>query len=314
MARARIRIIQAANIMKLGAAYLCSLALRRPVMWGLPAAASIEPANYCNLACPHCPTGSGMLKKDRRLLSLDDFRHIVDDLSPALCYLNLYFQGEPLLNGRIAEMAGYAEQRGIRCCISTNAQLLDENLARSLKEAQLSRLIASIDGPDEESYRQYRRGGSFAKAVAGLRAAADAGLNVTLQCLLLSSTEGRQDEVRRLAESCGVKKVEFKTAQLYSPLLMPRDETLSRYRRTPDGGIELKKKLRRRCLRLWQGAVIAADGSVLPCCYDKAAEHPFGNILEQSIRQIWHSEQAHSFRLRILKERETVGICRNCNE
>ena len=45
-----------------------------------PISASIEPANYCNLSCPHCPTGRRLIEKTDKRLTFNDFKEYLDKL------------------------------------------------------------------------------------------------------------------------------------------------------------------------------------------------------------------------------------------
>ena len=76
----------------------------------------------------------------------------------------------------------------------------------------------------------------------------------------------------------------------------------------------MKAAMHNRCVRLWDRSVITWDGVVVPCCFDKDADHPLGNIGEDSFADIWQSENYHGFRRRILDDRRSVDMCRNCTE
>lgn len=308
---------RAANVIKTGIGYLLSTILHRGIRLGMPLSASIEPANYCNLHCAQCPTGLGMITKKASLLSLENLRKSIDALSPELIYLNLYFQGEPTLNKELPEMVRYATEKGVMTSVSTNGHFLSPDVCKSLKEAKLDKLIVSLDGADEESYNKYRQGGDFNKVIEGIANAVKAGLKVELQCLLLSSTENRIDEVRNLGKGLGVWKTTFKTAQFYTKdALMPVDERNSRYRK---GTLTIKKRLHNRCWRAVSGIVITTDGEVLPCCFDKDCTHSYGNLFKAGITKealcgILHSQKASDFINNVFKNRKRYKICTNCTE
>ncbi len=304
--------IRLLNACKTYGSWVIASTTKKPIYCGAPVAASIEPANFCNLRCPQCPTGMGMSKRHPKLLSIEDFRHIIKQLLPELMYLNLYFQGEPFLNNKLTEMVEIAGLEGIFCSISTNGQIFDAQTAQKLKKANLGKLIVSVDGADEESYLKYRVGGSFDKVINCLKTAVSADLPVELQCLLLESTEKQIQQIKELARKCGVKKVVFKTAQLYSDKLAPTNEKLSRYKRNDKGELVINHKLHNCCRRLWESVVISTDGEVLPCCFDKGCNYSFGNIFKEDIRDIMHGEKARKFRQAVLTNRKGLDICRNC--
>ena len=295
----------------------------------LPVFVSVEPANFCQLSCPECPVGrrhgeSGQ-KGARRLMSVEDFRWIVDKVSPYVHTMQLFWQGEPLLNDRLPEMIRIAREAGIYTIVSTNAQRLDEPTALALAKAGLNRIIVSMDGWTQASYEQYRRGGSVEQtkqAVRWLREAkrqTGARMLIELQCLYLKTNEHEWSLFRREYRRLGADKLTMKTAQIYdyqngSPL-MPTDTRYARYKwNAHTRTYELKRRLRNRCYRLWSGCVIDVQGNVLPCCYDKQQAFVLGNILnpDTSLADIWHNKKAADFRQTILQRRASIAMCTNC--
>lgn len=304
------------NIVKNAFSYAISSFFHRYTGYGMPFTASIEPANYCNLRCRQCPTGLGMITKERELLTLSNFKRILDAMLPELMYVNLFFQGEPLLNNDIPEMVEYATNHGVATCISTNGHFLSTQMTNRLKKAGLDKLIVSIDGADSESYSKYRQGGRFETVIQGIKNAVKSGIDVELQCLLLSTTEHRMDEIQKTGRELGVKKVIFKTAQFYSiDSLMPENNSLSRYKKD---SLELKNGIKNRCWRIISSVVINTTGEVLPCCYDKDCTYSFGNLLhntnKNAFRGIWDSQKAFEFKNKVFSNRASIKICTNCTE
>ena len=297
----------------------------------LPTFVSIESAHTCQLTCPDCALGAGQTAKGG-IMPLPTFEHILNQLAPSVHTMQFYFQGEPLLNPDLPKMIALAHKRHIYTIVSTNAQALTPLLAQQLTEAGLNRIIVSIDGFSQESYEQYRKGGSLHKALDGLQYLHDAQRGrqpwIELQVLRLRSNENEWDFVRRHYRSMGANSLTFKTAQFFdfeqgNPL-MPSNPKYCRYEQQADGHYHLKHSrngapstihypLSTPCHRLWTGCVITTTGEVLPCCYDKQSRYSFGNILQQDIQTIYHSDKAQSFRQRVLKG-NTIDICRNCGE
>jgi len=65
---------------------------------------------------------------------------------------------------------------------------------------------------------------------------------------------------------------------------------------------------------MWAGCVMTWDGTIVPCCFDKDAQHPLGEIKTRSFMETWTSNEYKDFRQRILNEREQITICKNCTE
>ena len=313
------------NLIGIGLSYTVSRVTGDVVHWGKPVSVSLEPVNRCNLGCTECPAGRHTLTRPRGTMSQALFNSALDQLLPELAYATLYFQGEPYLHPGFTEMAREAGKRGLYTASSTNGHFLDAESARETVHSGLDRLIVSIDGYDQESYAAYRAGGSLAKVVGGIKALAEAKRNmrsrkpyIVAQCLLLSTTQDRQEEVRKLAREAGADRVEFKTAQFCDfengHPLMP-EERYSRYRKDArTGRYVIKNPLRNGCFRMWSSCVITWDGLVVPCCYDKDAAHVMGDLNRQSFAEIWNGEKYREFRKKILHDRKSVDICQNCTQ
>lgn len=293
----------------------------------MPAFVSVEPANFCQLRCPECPVGMAQTENRRpgRTMPMELFRTILNEVRAHTHTMQFYFQGEPLLNRQLPEMIRLAHDEGLYTIVSTNAQALDQAAATALVEAGLNRIIVSMDGYSQVVYEQYRVGGSVQKVKDALRFVSEAKrqhrsrLVIELQCLMLSTNEAEWGTLRREYRQLGADRLTLKTAQLYNFVhgnpMMPADSRYARYRY--DAKLDkyvLKRRLRNRCLRLWSGCVIDADGNVLPCCYDKSEQFVLGNIREQSLRQIWHGAKAREFRSAVMTRRAQIDICTNCDE
>lgn len=292
----------------------------------MPTFVSVEPANYCQLRCPECPVGqsfaSGGVWRPHARMSVEMFRDVLSQIRSGCHTIQFYFQGEPLLNSALPEMVKMAHGVGLFTVVSTNAQVLDNSMARRLVGAGLSRVIVSIDGFREESYGAYRVGGSLQRALDGLRYLHEAReeygshICIELQVLRLSSNESEWGWIRKHYKSLGATRLVFKTAQLYDyrhgHVLMPSEERYSRYRKGSDEEYHLHRRKQRSCYRLWSGCVITAEGEVLPCCYDKHVQYTFGNITRESLRTLWHSDKADGFRRAVVTNKEDIGMCQEC--
>jgi len=69
-----------------------------------------------------------------------------------------------------------------------------------------------------------------------------------------------------------------------------------------------------KCWRMWQGAVVTWDGRVVPCCFDKDADHLMGKVGEQRFEEIWFGSAYQKFRNQIFTARGDIAMCQNCTE
>ncbi|MFA0961598.1 radical SAM/SPASM domain-containing protein [Roseivirga sp. BDSF3-8] len=317
------RVLNAAKV--LGSYYRSRLS-GKPILSGMPVALSVEPTTHCNLRCPECPSGLRKFSRPTGMLTVDLFRKVIDELSPDLLYLLLYFQGEPYLHPQFSELVNYASRKGIYTATSTNAHYLTDARCRSTIESGLDRLIISIDGATQETYESYRIGGSLEKVLEGTKRLVEWKRklksntpHIIFQFLVVKPNEHETEEVKRLASEAGVDEIRFKTAQIYdyengSPLI-PTIDKYSRYKRKNDGRWELKNKMLNQCWKMWHSSVVTWDGRVVPCCFDKDATHVFGSVEENStFKEIWQSGSYDAFRKALLTSRSEIDICKNCTE
>jgi MoaA/NifB/PqqE/SkfB family radical SAM enzyme len=68
--------------------------------------------------------------------------------------------GEPLLYPQLAEAVAYTSEKGLKSCVTTNGALLTEDKLDDLVKAGLSRLILSLQTPDERTF-EFRGAGDL---------------------------------------------------------------------------------------------------------------------------------------------------------
>ena len=313
------------NVAKIFSSYHLARWSGRPIQWGLPMTISLEPTTACNLRCPECPSGLRAFTRPTGNLKEDFFRKTVDELHRDLLYLIFYFQGEPYINPKFLDMVQYARDKGIYTITSTNGHFLNDENARRTIESGLDRLIISVDGTTQETYESYRREGNLEVVLQGARNVVkwkkklkSKTPHLIFQFLVVRPNEHQIPDIYRLAEEIGMDEVKLKTAQVYdyehgNPLI-PTNGKYARYERTADGTWRVKNQLLNHCWKLWHACVITWDGLVVPCCFDKDAQHRLGDLKRLSFREIWQGEDYQHFRTALLKGRDRIDICTNCTE
>lgn len=256
---------------------------------------------------------------------MDFFKSCLDQISGDLIYLILYFQGEPYIHPKFLEMVKYASSKDLYTITSTNGHFMDSERARQTVESGLDRLIISVDGSTQDTYEQYRREGDLQKVLDGARNLVrwkkqlrSSKPYLIFQFLVVRPNEHQIEEIKSLAKEIGVDEVKLKSAQIYEYVngnpLIPTIEKYSRYAKQPNGSYKLKHKVINQCWKMWHSCVVTWDGHVVPCCFDKDADHRLGNLSKTNFQEIWESENYRSFRSKILRGRDNIDICQNCTE
>lgn len=311
------------NAMRLFISFYGSRITKKASLHSMPMGLSIEPTTSCNLRCSECPSGMRSFSRPTGMLHRETFQKVIDELSSKLIWLTFYFQGEPYLNRDFLKMVKYASKKGLYTMTSTNAHYFTDEIAKETIESGLSRIIVSMDGVTQETYEQYRKGGSLDKVKDGLAKLVEwkkklrsSTPHIVLQFIVFGHNEHEIEDVKKLGKEMGVDEVKIKSAQIYDfshETLLPSDEKYSRYTKE-NGSYGIKNTLMDHCWRMWSSAVVTWDGKVIPCCFDKDAHHQIGTVEEKPFKEIWFSESYQNFRNNVLIDRKSIDICTNCTE
>ena len=289
----------------------------------MPMFVSVEPAAVCQLKCPACPVGQGSRQPSvvsrQPFMSREVWERVLSETARYAHTMQFYFQGEPLLHPELPQMIREAHDAGLYTIVSTNAQAMTQAMAEALVRAGLSRIIISMDGLTQATYSAYRIGGDIEKCKQAMQWLRDAKTQmhsricIEWQCLRLRSNECEWEKMRNQYRVFGADRLTLKTAQLYDYAqghpLMPTEERYSRYSKGADG-LYHRKNRGKGCLRVWSGCVITTTGEVLPCCYDKAHAHAYGNIMSAPMRELFGNATAIAFRRAAIHQQPS--ICQEC--
>lgn len=320
-----LKLSRSWNLVLLRVSFYYGKIVKRPIHFGQPFTLSIEPTTACNLACSECPSGLKQFTRPTGKLNLELHDKMLQQVHKSVFYINYYFQGEPFLNPKFLSFIRQAKQYNIYTATSTNAHFIDQKKAEEIVASGLDRLIISIDGLTQETYQNYRVNGKLEKVIAAsnflIKAKKQAKSNtpfLIFQLLAVAPNEHEIPEIFQLGKSLGIDEVRIKTAQLYdyqngNPL-MPKNEKYARYKQQKDGTYKLKYKTGNHCWRMWSGSVLTWDGKVVPCCFDKDAQHILGSLETASFQEIWGNTNYQAMRGAILTKRNEIDICKNCSE
>ncbi len=127
---------------------------------GRPICVSFEVTHSCVADCVHCDKGG--IKREDRLMGLDDYRRLSEELRPGICQLS---GGEPLLRGDLEGIVRAVKRpNGLPMVVLvSNWWLMTEERYLALNEAGVSLFSVSLDFPDERHDDFRRVAGLYAK-------------------------------------------------------------------------------------------------------------------------------------------------------
>ena len=285
---------------------------------GYPLTLMLEPNNFCNLKCPLCPTGQGLIKRKKESLSFEKAKIILDQLGNEIVHLRLWNWGEPLLVKDIFKIIKYAKKYKIFVNTSTNAFFLTKKIAKKIVDSELDELIISLDGASERTYKKYRKKGSFKKVLEAIKEIKQQKKlqkklypKIKLQFIIMKHNEHEIEKIIEIAKKIGVDVLFFKSIGIMD---VDVKEDVKKYLPTKKEFIRKSfEKIENKCDYLWEEATINVDGSVVPCCRDPNNKYVFGNIFKQDFKKIWNNQKYKEFRKKLLKNKKSIDICKFCS-
>ncbi len=134
----------------------------------------------CNLRCLHCYSRSENIEYGNELRTEEGIE-LIDDLARFGVPVILFSGGEPLMRRDFPLLASHAREMGMRVVLSTNGTLIDREMARVLREIDLSYVGVSLDGMRETNDRFRGVKGAFDAALRGIRNCQMEGIKVGLR-------------------------------------------------------------------------------------------------------------------------------------
>ena len=158
----------------------------------------------CDLRCRYCMAEKMTFLPRRDVLSLEEIVRLADIFIARGVKRIRLTGGEPLVRKGIDWLAPELGKRighGLdELTMTTNGTQLERH-ARMLAEAGIRRINVSLDSRDPDRFRHITRRGDLAEVLAGIEAAADAGLKIKINMVALRGLN--EDEIAPMLRWCG---------------------------------------------------------------------------------------------------------------
>lgn len=277
-----------------------------------PTHLEIETTNLCQLACPFCP--HHIMERKKGIMTWDVLKKTIEEASgkAKTCYMHQI--GEPLIHPDQVDMIEYVHDAGIRVSISTNAMLLGPYMTKRLFDSGLDELTLAVDSLKPEVYAKLRVKGDFKRVIQNID-----------NCLIYAQTRAKCPviEVQVIVTKANVSEIPAFKAK-YEPMLAAigngswlRIKQFSTFAgRVPDLSPEPSAPLRFTCKKLWTHIGIQWNGDLSLCCRDYNSEMIVGNIMKQTIDEVWNSDDYNKLRQHHRNENwsadDRLKMCSTC--
>lgn len=270
----------------------------------------IEISNICNLQCTFCP----VVERDKKIMSISDFKKCVLQAAPLAKQICLHLMGEPLAHPDFREIINFCEQHQIILQITTNGILLEKY--KDLLCSQIIRQINFSVQSFKDNYPDKPVEDYLLKILEFTRFLNEKNpetyVNFRLWNVDLESSENEdvisymeryfQIEINRRVDVAHRKSkriwnkayLHFDTRFEWPSFDLPHQGTKG------------------RCYGLVNHIGIHADGVVVPCCLDKEANIPLGNIFDSSLSEILDSQRAIAMKRGFENGIRVEKFCQHC--
>jgi len=284
---------------------VCRILEKQPeILRTLPSFFSVQIVEGCPQLCSYCPYPLFGIKKTGKQgqMTLEDFNRILEQIQLfcAEATLSVSLWGEPAYHDGFADLALAVLERGFRLVVETSGIGWPEGVFARIAEQKHSGLdwVVSLDSRDPKEYKALR-GQGFEEAHRTVEALQSLfpGHVYPQAVRMNENEEGLEDFYRYWKNTTG--KVIVQKYDPFCGFLPDRRVTdLSPLKRFP-------------CWHLKRDVTVLLDGRVSLCREDLQCRHGLGNLLEQSLEEIWKAGEP--FYRDHLQERY-LDLCKNCDE
>jgi radical SAM protein with 4Fe4S-binding SPASM domain len=276
----------------------------------IPLVMSWNVTRECNMKCSYCYINATEKKLDNELTT-QEAKKLMDQIFQVSRPLLILSGGEPLLRPDIFELISYGSKKGLKMGLGSNGSLIDDDVARKLKEAGIATVSISLDSNSPAQHDEFRGvAGAWEKAVQACKALRKNNVLVQVNTTLTQQNYNQIDDIMSLAESIGVENFHLfflvptgrgtkltdispekyeemitKTfAKTANHKLNVRPSCAPQFMRiAKDMGLDMRQWIR-GCIAGLYYCRIYPNGDVTPCPY---LPIKLGNIREKSFKEIW---------------------------
>jgi len=280
----------------------------------------IEPTNACNFRCVFCPTGHPKLLREMgrkvQMMNFEMFKGIIDGIAEfpqPLKMLNLYKDGESLLNPDFTKMVRYARYMDIseQIWVKTNGSTLSPETNQELIDCGLDMIGISVNGFDAQSFFDVtQKRVDYELYRSNLLDLYQRRGDVKISCKIADTNLTKEQQQKFLddfSDRCDYIAIEglhgWSTSELYD-WKMGTDQSF-------DG---TPRKYKVACPLVLYMLAVSSNGDVSICNDDAFHLHQIGNVKDESITDIWNGERLKKFRMMHLSGRRNENAaCNKCD-
>lgn len=274
----------------------------------------IEISNICNVQCSFCP----VVERDKNIMSIEDFKKILNQAKTKAKEICLHLMGEPLAHPKIKEILTICEDEEVQVQITTNGLLIkrySELLSRCKSVRQVNFSVQSYT----DNFPEKRIDGYLGEILKFVKDSFEIRPLLYTNLRMWNFGDEKSfnanspildfiDKFFEITINRNIEVGNIKSKRIWNRLYLHFD---SRFE-WPGLENEFKSK-KGRCNGLLRHIGIHSDGSVVPCCLDSQAVMNLGNCLERPLEEILNSDRAIKMKEGFLRKELVEEMCQKCD-
>ena len=281
-------------------------------------------SRVCGGGCVYCPVHRYNSPK-KPFMSVEIAKKVAKELKEENFKGTINFgeNGDALLNPQFKEIfEEMSKVDGGHFILFTNMDNMDEETARFLLENGLNEITFNLDGATKETYEAAKTGCNFDEVVKNAKNFIKLRNEINLLCKIHIKAIPAKRYLEYRENKKSDTSYDFpKLNKIWWPLLIKKHDTITEGRYFGSWGTYnfFLKQRTIPCATVTQQADICyidTEGSMYSCCVDYKTTKTFGNVMEKSIFDIWHSDNRKWFYKHVIyKNYKCAGQpCINCGE
>ena len=276
-----------------------------------PIAVSLKLTNQCNYKCIHCMANSGNITDE---MTKEDIFNIIDEISDNNAFVLDLTGGECFLRKDIKEIIEYCDTKSFSLVVSSNASLINEEMAYFLALHKISLVKVSLDSANDKIHNFIRGSeNAFNLTIEGIKNLRKFNIPVTIQVAVSKINSKNLEELIQLCEILDINGINFFivlpggrainiSSEIFKPIEVEKfyKELYLLKKKYPNikflhdsplqcvyeitNNIRPLNKKETSCLAAKTAVFIKENGDVIPCPY---FDYIMGNIKKEKLKDIW---------------------------
>lgn len=267
----------------------------------------LESSTACDARCVFCPHDS--LQRSGRM-SWGTFKKIVDEaVDMGITRFTPFRLGEPLLFPGLIQWIEYIGSKGGKVTIFTNANNLTDSIGDDLlaNSAAISSLHISFHGGTKQVYEAFM-GLQFEKVIANVNSFVDKKpmFPVYIFSTIHPDTVDSLDEFNNLWDPTKFEGIDIRDSMEWAGE-KPNAMSLITFLHTRN---DVKRV---PCERILYQLDVMYDGRVCLCCVDAHGSIIFGNLIDNSLREVLRNpERRRYIEAHLAGKWDSLPLCNEC--